>query len=262
MIKRFALLFVPLIVASSVQAGSAPKQAYNNVITVNRAFMAGERLSYTISWSGLLKAGTATMEVATDKTPDGTKTYRLVSTARSSAFVTVFYPVNDVIQSVVDAEKLGSISYISDQSHGKRRRINLQYFDQAKQRVKSVNNGVTEIKDTPPHIQDALSALYYLRTRNDLEVGKTIIIDVFDGGKTWSVVVGIIGREKVETFRGEVNTIKVLTYPKYEGVFQHKGEIMIWLTDDERRIPVRMASKLSIGSIVATLAEQRDGEIK
>ena len=59
---------------------------------------------------------------------------------------------------------------------------------------------------------------------------------------------------------GEFNTIKVRTYPKYEGVFMHKGEIFMWLTDDYRKIPVLMKSTIAIGSIVATLTEMKQEE--
>jgi hypothetical protein len=72
----------------------------------------------------------------------------------------------------------------------------------------------------------------------------------------------VLGKEKIKTSLGELNTIKIKTYPKYEGVFQNKGEIYIWLTDDARKIPVLMKSTISIGSIVSTLVEARTGENK
>ena len=40
---------------------------------------------------------------------------------------------------------------------------------------------------------------------------------------------------------------------KSEGIFESKGNIYIWLTDDERRIPVMVRSKITIGSITALL---------
>jgi hypothetical protein len=52
---------------------------------------------------------------------------------------------------------------------------------------------------------------------------------------------------------GEVATVKVKTYPKYQGAFMHKGEVFIWLTDDYRRVPVLMKSKLAFGSFVFSL---------
>jgi hypothetical protein len=40
---------------------------------------------------------------------------------------------------------------------------------------------------------------------------------------------------------------------KSEGIFARTGDIVIWLTDDDRRIPVQMKSKVVVGSITATL---------
>jgi len=70
----------------------------------------------------------------------------------------------------------------------------------------------------------------------------------------------VLARERIKTPVGEFDTIKVKTYPKYEGVFMHKGEIFIWLTDDSRRVPVLMKSTITIGSIVATLTEMKLGD--
>ena len=114
----------------------------------------------------------------------------------------------------------------------------------------------------PERVQDALSSLYYVRTRQDFIVGKPIVVDVHDSGKTWSIEIHTLGRERITTPAGEFDTIMIKTYPKYEGVFMHKGEIFMWLTDDARKIPVLMKSRISIGSIVATLTEMRDGDKK
>ena len=40
---------------------------------------------------------------------------------------------------------------------------------------------------------------------------------------------------------------------KSEGIFYRKGDIFIWLTDDVKHIPVKMQTKVAVGSITATL---------
>jgi hypothetical protein len=74
------------------------------------------------------------------------------------------------------------------------------------------------------------------------------------------VEVETLGRETVKTPAGKFSTIKVRTFPKYEGVFMNKGEISIWLTDDSRKIPVLMKSTIAIGSIVSTLTGMTLGD--
>jgi hypothetical protein len=252
-----------LFLAQQTPAGPEPGQKQiHNVVTVNHAFSAGERLTYLISWSNIIDAGTAVLEVREEKQTDGKKVYRLVSTARSSGLVSKFYKVNDTIESIVDSEHLYSLSYRLDQSHGKRKKKREMTFNQSKGTVVVDADGRQDTYSTPPGILDPLSSLYYVRTLQDFIVDKPIFVDVHDDDKNWAVEVQTIGREKIKTSFGKFNTIKVKTYPRYEGVFQHKGEIYIWLTDDERKIPVLMKSEISIGSIMATLVALQAGEEK
>ena len=262
---RTSVLFVcALVFIARLSAAEAPLQKLNNVKTANHAFISGEKLTYVISWSKILKAGTAVMEVKEEKTPEGRRVYLLTSSARSAGIVSVFYPVADMVQSILDAEELYSLSYALNQRHGKRKKIRTMTFDHANAVVLTITNGVEqEASAIPARVQDSLSSLYYVRTREDLATGKSIFVDVHDSGKNWSVEMQILGKEKIKTPAGEFNTIKVKTYPKYEGVFQNKGEIFVWFTDDARKIPVLMKSTIAIGSIVAALTEMKlEEEIK
>src|SRR5574341_757244 len=240
------------VLCAGATAAEPAHQPHNNIKTVNRAFAPGEKLTYDVSWSDIVRAGVAVMEVR-DGADAERPTYHLVSSTRSVGMVERFYPVRDTVESIMDAEELYSISFMLRESHGKKRRERNMAFDHESGTVRITTNGSVETHSVPARVQDALSSLYYARTRDDFIVGKPIIIDIHDSGKTWSVEIQTIGREKIRTPAGEFDTIKVRTYPKYEGVFMHKGEIFMWLTDDARRMPVLMKSKISIGSIVAEL---------
>jgi hypothetical protein len=65
--------------------------------------------------------------------------------------------------------------------------------------------------------------------------------------------VQILRREVVETPLGRFKTVVIKPLLKSEGVFTLSGDVFIWLTDDERRIPILIKSKVKIGSITATL---------
>jgi hypothetical protein len=173
-----------------------------------------------------------------------------------------FYQVADRIDSVVDRETLSSITFHLDQSHGSRKKKRDMLFDHKERTVTVRSETREDTYPVPAGTQDALSALYYLRTVKDLANGKTITVDVHDDDKTWKVDVQVLGREKIATLFGETEAIKLRSYPKYEGVFQNKGEIYFWLTDDARRIPVLMKSVISIGSILSTLVDLKPGELK
>jgi hypothetical protein len=201
------------------------------------------------------------MEIKEGTLPDGKQVLRFIVTTRSAGLVDKFYRVNDRLESVFDPEIMQSLKLSLNASHGKKKRRRELVFDHVKNTVIStLNDDPPETIIIPDQVQDALSSLYYLRTRNDLIVGKTIIIPVHDSGKNWSVEIQILGREKVKTQAGEFTTIKVRTFPKYEGVFMNKGEIFIWFTDDGRRVPVLMKSTISIGSLVSTLKKMERGK--
>ncbi len=244
-----------LLVSQAAWSEPAPS-VHNAVSTVNKAFAPGEKLTYKISWSTVIDAGISVMEVRSGSTVNGRQTYDLVSTTHSVGVVDLFYPVQDKIVSIVDAAELYSLSFNLLEYHGKKTRSRNMIFDQENGIVRdTVNQDPPEQFTIPPHVKDAFSSLYYVRTLRDLTVGKTIVVDVHDSGKNWAVEVHILAKEKITTPAGVFDTVKVRTYPKYEGVFMNKGEIYIWFTDDTRKIPVLMKSIISIGSIVATLTE-------
>ncbi len=249
-----------LFSVSLASADTGQKISHN--LARSLPFSAGEKLTYLISWSNIVDAGTSEMEVKAATGPAGQQAYHLISTARSIGLVARFYNVSDTVESIIDAEKLYSLWFHLDQTHGKRKKKREMTFDHAKGTVKVQTDGKQDTYQVPADVQDSLSSLYYVRTRQDFIVGKPIMVDVHEDGKTWAVEIQTLGREKLKTSFGEFDTVKIKTYPKYEGVFQNKGEIYIWFTDDARKIPVLMKSEISIGSIVATLVAMQTGEEK
>jgi hypothetical protein len=106
--------------------------------------------------------------------------------------------------------------------------------------------------DVPEFSFDPLSGFYYLRTLR-LEVGKPVYVTIFDSKKVWNVEVQVLRREKITLPIGVFNTIVIKPLMKSEGIFYREGDIIIWLTDDMKRIPVMVQTKVKIGHITATL---------
>ncbi len=249
-------LFVPgVVVAEERQLVSA--------LPGIRALQPGETLTYDISWSRLLSAGTAVMEIKSETLRDGRPVLLFVITGRSLRAVDRFFPVSDTVQSTFDPQIMESLSYRLRLSHGKKKMRRDVVFDHQRKKVISTkNDDVPKTMDIPEQVQDALSSLYYLRTINEFTIGKVITVNVFDSDKNWSIEVLTLGREKVKTPAGEFATIKVKTHPLYEGVFLNKGEVFIWLTDDGRKVPVLMKSTITIGSFVFSLTDMKPGPEK
>jgi hypothetical protein len=104
-----------------------------------------------------------------------------------------------------------------------------------------------------------LSALYYVRQR-DLSKNEPIIFDVTNREKTYPLVVDIVKRETVKVGAGKFKCVVVEPKFRGDGIFVQKGKsIKVWLTDDEERIPVKMETKVFIGTVSAELLKRTKG---
>ena len=212
-----------------------------------------ERLSYVISWMGL-NVGRGVLEITPNVPFENRKVLRVVSTARSNRFLSFFYKVRDRVESLIDSSDLYSYQIIFDQKRSTRKRYKKISFDHDNHIATLFYKENTTEYSIPPMVHDSLSSLYFLRMVPDLTVGSSVFIDVHASKKNWKLEIQIISREVLKTVLGKIPTIKVKAIVRFEGVLWDKGDLNIWLTDDERRIPVKMKGKIALGSITATLS--------
>jgi hypothetical protein len=215
------------------------------------AFAGGESLVYELSWLGIV-GGTAELRVDAPFEHEGTLAYRFSSRARSNAFFSKIYTVDDRIESLVDARTFRTLRFEKHLLEGGKRREELVRFDPL--RNVAEEDGVA--MPTPPEVLDALSALYFVRTL-DLAVGKTLQVPVHADGRNYDLSVDVLARERLRTPFGDRMAWKVEPHQQYEGVFAKKGRLWVWISDDAGRLPLLMRSSLTIGSIAARLVEYR-----
>lgn len=216
------------------------------------AFKIPERLTYDLTWSGI-KAGEAVLEIKDDGGD-----LVINSTATSTKLVSVFYKVEDRVESRVhkgnDSLLAHSMNYRLNLREGKHRKKKEVLFDAIHSKalyMDYLSNERKEIDISFP-IFDPLSSFYYLRGM-DLEVGKSLFVTIFDSKKVWNVEVQVLRKERIQVPAGEFDTIVIKPLLKSEGIFYRRGDIYIWLSDDEKRIPVKLKTKVKIGSINADL---------
>ncbi|HDH34554.1 MAG TPA: DUF3108 domain-containing protein, partial [Nitrospirae bacterium] len=89
-----------------------------------------------------------------------------------------------------------------------------------------------------------------------MEIGKTEYISMFDSKKIFDAEINVLKKENISVPAGKFDTIVINPVLQTEGLFVRNGKMFIWLTDDERKIPVMFRSKVKIGSFVAKLAEE------
>lgn len=218
----------------------------------------GERLEFSVNWMGM-NAGSAILEVGQMVEIGASRAFHITSTARSNDFISRFFPVEDRIETYMDSENLLPLKFLIHQREGKRVKEREVHYDQISHKVLQFEEGREERFDIEPNSQDALSALYFFRTLTMPAPGGSAIIKVHEGGKNWDLEVKVLGKETIETPIGLFNTVKTLVMARYEGVFMNKGDITVWFTDDNRRVPVQMQSKVAIGNVKALLVSKDDG---
>jgi hypothetical protein len=212
-----------------------------------------EEIVYYIYWYGL-RAGKATL-----LTKDTSEGVVLTSHATSAAFISLFYKVDDVVQSTLYLDGYPK-SYTLKLREGRHRRNKATHFgikpDNGLQKVVYYNVLDNERKDFFLEKQafDPLSGFHEIRKR-PLEVGRSEFLDVFDNKKLWNVEVKVLRKEHLKIPSGEFDTIVIKPLLKSEGIFLKKGELYIWLTDDEKKIPVMVKSKVKIGNFTAKLVQ-------
>jgi hypothetical protein len=218
------------------------------------AFRLPERMEYDLKWAGI-KAGKSMLHIY--KGEDGNM--RIVSTARSADWITFFYPVEDRVESVASADwPWHPIRYHIKTREGRHTKDREVVFSSKDGKALFINHLEGEAKEfeIPEAVFDPLSAFYHFRF-SDLDVGKSSYVTIFDSKRVWKVEVKVLRKERISVPAGTFDTVVIWPLMKSEGIFQSKGPIYIWLTDDERRIPVKLKTIMVIGSITAVM---RGGE--
>ncbi len=211
-----------------------------------------ERFSYDISWSGI-HVGQAMLAAS-----DENGVIRITSQVHSASVISLFYKVEDSSESTV-VNGLPSRFRIK-QHEGKYRSDKDTVFDAEDKEITFYNylsNKMEEHSIMGGLPWDVLSGFYYLRTL-PLAEGQTVYIDIFDSGKFLKVAVNVVRKERLELRGvGELDTVMVRLLLKSEGLFKSQGDVSIWLTDDEKRIPVRVETKVPIGKVTAELSSMK-----
>jgi hypothetical protein len=232
------------------------KEELKRVVT-NQAFGVGERFEFSVGY-GMIKAGTAVMEIPEIVKFAGKKCYHIISTAQSNKFFSVFFKVNDKVESLMDVHELYSLRFDKHLREGKFKADISTLFDQENHLALYQNNQDTF--SVPAYVQDVLSAFYFVRTQ-DLKVGQSIFVDNHADKKNYPLEVRVLRKEKVKVPAGTFDCLVVEPILKASGIFQQKGKLTVWLTDDEIKMPVLMKSKVVIGSISTELINYKLGEV-
>ena len=210
-----------------------------------------EKLIYNLSWTGI-PVGIASQEIT-----DGGDFRRIVSTARSNDWLSTFFPVDDRTESVLanigpfPGRSLSFRMLFKEGSHIRNREIKFD-ADSGKAIFHDRKSGEQHDVKIGADTYDIYSSFYFIR-HQPIAVGKSLFVNILDSKKLHRIEVRVLKRERIKVPAGEFDTLKIEPLVKAEGVFEGKRGAYIWLTDDDRRIPVKAQTKVTVGSVTAEL---------
>jgi len=232
--------------------GPGPVYANESAAAPSRPFRVGERLTYDITFLNI-SAGTAVMEVGSGDPANDRPLGKFITTAVSSPKVTRFFPVDNRVESLTDLTTLLP-EYMTFRRREGKKKEDIEYvFHRKDNTVSATRGGLTEVLPIPADTQDLISCLYYVRSLLPLKQGASQALTVYHDKKIRHVEVRVEKIERLDGPWGKLETAQVLVVMPFQGIFLNQGNIRVWFTTDERRIPLRMKAKVVIGSIVADL---------
>lgn len=171
----------------------------------------------------------------------GKEVYHLRVRAWTSDLLSVIYPVDDTIDYYLDTETIMPLRQVNRKS---RKDDDVVIFDQEKGRIvyRYLKDGtVRKQVDVVPNVYDPVSIAYYFRSREIREEEASRAM--YAGRKLYEISARPLGFERIRTGRGEFDTIVVQPVLRREGKVDNKGDLRMWITRDERHLPVRVYAK-------------------
>jgi len=265
---RLAILVVFGLLAGSVsQAGEATIKP-ENLPTYSPKFYPferGEKGVYRATWNGLFSVATAEV-TTTSSMVDGRKVYQVRVDAKTSKALDLIWKMRDVISSTFDGKSLAPSHYLFNQRENSRiidteAKLDVNTKRWAVNRQQNGKRPRTYEFDSQ-NTFDPISAVYLARSL-DFKVGDKLFFKIFGGRYQYLLELFVEKKEPVELPSGKtVDAYKVVPRVqnlKKSGYASRLTEAAIWISADERRLPIKLSSKIAFGSVQLDLMEDKRG---
>jgi len=216
----------------------------------NKSFKVGEKLTFDVNY-GFITAGVAEYNIPKVMKLAGRDVYQITFGVNTVSTFDALYKVRDRYETYVDVEGLFPWRFEQHIREGKYSRDFSAFFDQRKGKART-SEGAYEI---PKYVNDIVSAFYFARTIDfsKMKKGESVHLENFYKDKTYPLDVVYKGKETVSVKAGTFDCIILEPEIKEGGLFKSEGNVVIWLSNDVCRIPVKVKTKIIIGSIDAEL---------
>jgi hypothetical protein len=227
-------------------------------------FEDGERQLYRAHWNGLVSVASAAVN-ATPAVIDGRKVLQVQVEARSSRILDLIWKMRDTITSTFDAKALAPSQFKFSQRENSRIIDTEARYNHASRRWavnrRQVGKRPKVYEFDSQNTLDPISAAYLARSI-EFKVGDRLYFKVFGGRYQYLLELHVEKKEPVELESGKVEAYKVI--PRVQNITK-KGyagrlnEAAIWISADERRLPVKLSSKILFGTVYLEVVQDKRG---
>jgi Protein of unknown function (DUF3108) len=226
-------------------------------------FDGGERAVYRASWNGI---PVATADISTTShVIDGKKFYTVRVEAKTSAALDLIWKMRDTITSTIEAKALAPTRFTFSQRENRKIIDTEARFDRNAKKWFVHRDERRKVKkyefDQPPNIVDPITAVYLARSQ-DFKIGDHLYFNIFGGKYRYLLDLEVERREKIQIASGSVDAFKIVPRIKNlmkQGYAERLNEASVWISADERRIPVMLSSKIFVGNIYIERIEDKVG---
>jgi hypothetical protein len=266
----FAALVWAILAARAVSAaqGAAPMIKLDQVpvyLPTHHPFEAGEKEVYRASWNGMFSVATAEI-YTTPAQVDGRKVYQVRVEAKTSRALDLIWKMRDTITSTFEAKQLAPSHFNFSQRENSRVIDTDAKYDPASKRWavnrEQLGKRTKIYQFDSDNTLDPITAIYLARSV-DFKVGDRLYFKLFGGRYRYLLELFVEKKEPVELASGKaVEAYRVI--PRIQNITKNGyagrlNDAVIWLTADQRRLPIKLSSKIIFGSVYLDLVEDKTG---
>lgn len=220
----------------------------------NLPFSPGEELVYAVRWE-MIHAGKAWFKVLPLTTVDGGSAYHFSLEVRSSPYIDMLYKIRDRMEGFTNLDFTHSLLYTKTQSGKDKRQVVVEFDRENSTATYSNFGGKRDPIQIPSNTFDPVSAFYKMRVMN-FQTNQNISFPVTNGKKYFIQKGRILKKEKLTLPSGTFDTyVLALRVNHFSGVFEKSENptVKLWVTADNRQIPLKIKIKVFVGSIIFDL---------
>jgi len=217
-------------------------------------FVVGEEIEYSFRWE-MIKAGKANFKVLPITDLNGEKAYHFLLVVKSNSFIDKLYKMRARLEGFTDIEFTQSLLYKKIETGKSKKDVVVQFDWENKTATYSNFGGKRDPIEIPYGTFDPVSAFYKMRAI-DFETDQNLSFSVTDGKKSFTQKGSVIKREKITLPSGTFDTYVLLPQINhFSGVFKKSKDptVTVWITADDKKIPVRIKVKVFLGSFIFDL---------